>query len=415
MENPMKKMFLVPMVMIIVIMCCEKQQSDTKNYRSFTAAESKIAKSGSGFGMNVFKRINMNSQDSNLFISPLSISMALSMALNGANDSTYTAMRNSLGFENLTIEEINANYKSLMDLLQGLDPDVIFEIANSIWYRDTYIFNQKFFADNQHYYNALVSARNFNDPNTVNVINDWVKQKTRNKITSIINQIDPEIIMILLNAIYFKGTWTYEFDPTLTRDDQFTTTGGNQVPCRLMKQSGDYGYYQNDHFQCVDLPYGNDIFRMTVFLPFSDNGVNTLIAGMDKNQFDAWTSSMTVRRGTVLLPKFRITYERLLNDILSDLGMGIAFIPDAADFTNLDSVNGHHIYISRVRHKTFVQVDEEGTEAAAVTSVEFGVTSSGPPNDNFYFRADHPFVFCIREARNNTVLFIGKVTNPVWE
>lgn len=409
----MKKIFLTSLFLIAAIICCKNQETKSKNYRDFNAVERKIAESGSQFGLNVFKQINLNSQNSNLFISPIGISMVLSMALNGANGSTYTAMRNTLGFDGLTLEEINSNYQSLMNRLHGLDPKVIFEIANSIWSCHTFQFNKKFLNDNQHYYNALVSAQDFNNPNTVNIINDWVKQKTRNKITSIINQIDPEIIMILLNAIYFKGTWKYEFDKKMTHDALFRVPGGNMVSCKMMKQSGDYNYYQNDQFQCVDLPYGNGIYRMTVFLPATDNDVDNLISGMSMEKFNLWTGKMTVRCGTVYLPKFKITFERTLNDILSDLGMGIAFIPNGADFTNLDSKNGHNIYISRVRHKSFVEVTEEGTEAAAVTSVEFGVTSVGPSTDEFYFRADHPFVFCIREARSNTIMFIGKVVNPI--
>ncbi len=409
----MKTTALISSFLIIALISCENQQADKRDFRPFTASESKIAESGSSFGLQIFKSISQAAPDSNLFISPLSISMALSMALNGASDSTYSALRNTLGFETLTLEEINTNYKSLIGLLQGLDPDVIFEIANSIWYRNTYLFNQKFLNDNQNYYNALVTASNFNDPNTVHVINNWVKQKTRNKITSIIAQIDPEIIMILLNAIYFKGTWTYEFDKKLTQVDQFTVSGGYTVPCKMLKQSGDFGYYQNDQFQCVDLPYGNGIFRMTILLPVTNNSVNSFISGISKEQFDTWTADMTIRRGTVLFPKFKFAYERRLNDVLSGLGMEIAFIPGAADFTNLDSVNGRDIFIHSVRHKSFVQVDEEGTEAAAVTSVEFGVTSVSP-NDRFYFLANRPFVFVIRESRANTILFIGKVMNPVW-
>ena len=248
----------------------------------------------------------------------------------------------------------------------------------------------------------------FSSPSSVDIINNWVDEKTNSKIDKIIDNIDPMTMMFLINAIYFKGMWTYEFDKNMTSDEQFTKPDGSQVPCKMMKMTADLNYFADETVQIVDLPYGDGQFSMTVILPRSDQSIDAVAADLTPSQWTEWLSKLTKASGTVELPKFKLEYEKKLNDALTALGMGIAF-SGQADFTRIDRKGG--LYISKVKHKTFVEVDEEGTEAAAVTVVDIRLTSVGPSVE-FYLRVDRPFIFAIRENHSQTILFIGKIVEP---
>ncbi len=354
--------------------------------------------------------MNESFSNENVFISPLSVSLALGMTINGARNETYDAMRFTLGLEELTPEEINLNYFSLIQLLRGLDSKVVFEMANSIWYKNSLNVQEKFIKDNRTYFDAEVTAMDFGDAGSVEQINRWVADKTHDKIRSIVERIDPDLVMLLINAIYFKGTWTYEFNKEDTRDEVFIRADGKTAPCRMMMQSGDFNYQYTDRYQAVDLPYGEGDFSMTILLPPDGTDIDEFIRTLDQEVLRSITESFLIRSGTVEIPKFKLELKYSLNETLKALGMEPAFIPGAADFSGIDSISGKQLFISSVNHKTFVQVDEEGTEAAAVTSVGISITSVG--EGGFNFRADRPFVFFIRENRSQTVLFIGKVVNP---
>jgi len=335
--------------------------------------------------------------------------MALAMTWNGAAGTTEQAMRNTLEFGDMSSQEINESFRSLIQLLTSLDPEVQFQIANSIWYRLGFDVEKNFIDINRTYFNAEVRSLDFSLPSAVDVINSWVNENTNGKIKEIIKKIDPEIVMFLINAIYFKGTWTYQFDKDETRDDWFTKPDSSQVSCKLMRQENDFQYFETDDFQAVDLPYGKGRFSMTVILPKPDKSVDSLIAVMNSENWAEWTGSFKKEHGTLLLPRFKLEYEIKLNDVLKALGMEIAFEPGIADFTNINKEGG--LYISEVRHKTFVKVDEEGTDAAAVTVVEIGRTSVGP--HGFYMKVNRPFLFVIRENSSNTILFMGKIIEPM--
>ncbi|MFQ5866019.1 MAG: serpin family protein, partial [bacterium] len=289
--------------------------------------------------------------------------------------------------------------------------EVIFQIANSIWYRQGMTFEEEFINLNKTFFNALVRALDFSDPNSVNIINDWVKENTNGKIEKIIDRIDPGIVMFLINAIYFKGTWTYEFDKELTQDDFFTLPDGSQKACKMMIQTGEFNYFENDDFQAIDLPYGQGQFSMTIFLPRASKDVDSLVEELDAQNWNSWLSSFSADSVTLQLPKFKLEYEIKLNDVLTALGMGIAFTPGGADFTRMYKAGG--LWIDYVKHKTFVEVNEEGTEAAAVTVVAI-IRSGGGPEIKF-MRVDRPFVFVIRENHSQTILFMGKMVEPTFE
>jgi serpin B len=374
--------------------------------RELTVAEKRLVETDNKFGFKLFREIVRQEQNKNVFISPLSVSMALGMTYNGANGSTETAMRQTLEFGDMTLEEINSSYKSLIELLSQLDPKVKFQLANSIWYRQEYAFEPEFINLNQTYFNAVVRGLDFNDPDAARTINGWVEQNTNGKIKQIVD--DPiawETVMFLINAIYFKGIWTYQFDPQQTQDDQFNLLDGSKKSCKMMNLKADLPYFANAQFQAVDLPYGDGDFSMTILLPSPQTPINALIADLQHENWQLWAKSFSKQAGSLALPKFLLEYDLTLNDVLKALGMAIAF-SGQADFTKMHKQGG--LFISKVKHKTFVEVNEEGTEAAAVTSVEIGRTSVG----GFVMRVDRPFVFVIRENYSGTILFIGKIVNP---
>lgn len=416
MYRTIRKVFMNSIKCFLFVLCCplvfvQCQDKDTGvPYRELTVAEKKLVQSGNSFGFKLFSKVSESSSNQNVFISPLSVSLALGMTINGARNETYDAMRSTLDLAELTQEEINLNYLSLIQLLSGLDRKVIFEIANSIWYRNSLNVQEKFIKDNRTYFDAEVTAIDFGDPGSVGRINRWVGEKTHDKIRSIVDRIDPDLVMLLINAIYFKGTWTYEFKKEDTRDEVFIRADGKTTPCRMMMQSGEFNYHYTDRYHAVDLPYGDGDFSMTILLPHEGTDIDELIRTLDQKELRSITESFLIRSGTVEIPKFKLELKYSLNETLKALGMEPAFIPGAADFSGIDSISGKQLFISSVNHKTFVQVDEEGTEAAAVTSVGISLTDVG--EGGFYFRADRPFVFFIRENRSQTVLFIGKVVNP---
>jgi serpin B len=344
----------------------------------------------------------------NVFLSPLSASLALGMTMNGARGETFDAMRHTLAFGNLSQAEINQSYRGLIDLLVELDPKVRMEIANSIWYRDGFPFHADFFDVTRTHFDAEVAGLNFDSPASVTRINDWVKEKTSGKIEEIVDRIDRRTVMFLINAIYFKGSWTNRFDPARTYDAPFYDASGTRqvrtVP--MMNREGPIRVAAGEGFEAVDLPYGNGAFSMTILLPDAGGDVERLLASLDATEWGSLVEGFAEREMGIALPKFRLEYEQHLVDALTALGMGPAFAPGRADFTGM-SPAGKDLYISDVLQKTFVEVNEEGTEAAAVTKVEIRETSAPA-----VFTVNRPFLFVLREKFSGTILFVGKIVEP---
>ena len=416
----MKNTFLfIGLVIFIFTMSCEnttssKDKGGKKQIRELSETEQQIVESNKKFGLNLFKKIvEQEDPTKDIFISSLSVSMALGMTLNGADGETYEAMQKTLAFEDLTNEEINKAYKDLIKLLINLDDKVLFEIANSIWYRNTFQVEDAFLETNKTWFEAEIIASDFNDPGTVDIINNWVSAKTYEKINKIVERINPETVMFLINAIYFNGTWKYEFDKDDTYDTVFNLADGSATDCKMMKISGGFNYYQDDDVQIIDLPYGDGEFSMTLFLPEVGKGIDEFIATLDENQWNYYLSSLQSDSGTLEMPKLKLEYKLTMNEVLKALGMSVAFDPGNADFSKINPTVD--LFISKVLHKTFIKVDEEGTEAAAVTAVIIDVTSTGPGSQKFYMRADRPFMFAIREKHSGSILFMGKMMQPVWE
>jgi len=385
-------------------------QEITRLPRELSSAETGLIEADNAFGLKLFARIlEQQDEGANVFVSPLSVAMALGMAYNGAEGATRDAMRATLELHGLGLEEVNQSYRDLIDLLRGLDPNVEFMIGNSIWYDQRYTFQQEFLDVNREYFDAEVTGLDFTSPGAAPTINDWVSEKTKGKIDEIVSSpISPELVMFLINAIYFKGDWTRPFDKDRTRPAPFTLADGSrkQVDMMFYPEPDSVWVYADGSVTVLDLPYGGRAYSMTIVLPAEGADVGSLVASLSAEAWRAWTVGLRVERAIVSMPKFTLEYELELSDALKALGMGVAFDPSVADFTRIYD-GAERVFISKVKHKTFVDVNEEGTEAAAATSVEVGVTSLPP-----VIAVDRPFLFAIREKFSGTILFMGVIEDP---
>jgi serpin B len=366
-----------------------------------------LVESDNSFGLKLFCELAGKQEDSNIFISPLSVSMALGMTYNGADGTTKEAMEKTLELNGLTTGEVNESYKNLIRLLTQLDPKVQFKIANSIWYEETLIPEEEFLNTCREYFDARVSGLDFDDPGAAKTINAWVSENTQGRIGEIVDDpIDASLVSFLINAIYFKGAWTYEFDKEKTGHASFRLSDGTRKYCKMMEQRNLFEYFSNEEVEAVDLPYGDGSFSMTIFLPHQEKNIDSLMAKLDQESYSRWIDGLSFPDDSfdVYIPKFTLEYGVTLNDALGALGMEIAFIPGAADFSRM--YQNHRVWIDEVKHKTFVEVNEEGTEAAAATSVSMALGT--PPG----FWANRPFVFVIRENESGAILFIGKIMDP---
>lgn len=381
--------------------------------RDLTASEKSVVSSANTFGIKLLSQLSqMDEKEENIFISPLSISMALGMALHGARGETQEEMKRVLEFQNISIDDINESYRGLLDLFPDVDPAVKMMIANSVWYRYNFPVLAEFIETNKKYFDAEVQGLDFDSPDAPKIINNWVKEKTNGLIEEIAPEsIDPLTMMFLINAIYFKGDWTHQFDKKKTRDADFRLTDGSTIPVKMMTQKNKFRYYQSSDFSIIDLPYGDEHFSMTIILPPEGQSIHDFTDSMTGEMWRNLLNQLpeTKYEIDIYLPRFELEYEESLVDVLKALDMQTAFHPSNADFTGLYDKNlePRNAYISDVMHKTFVNVNEEGTEAAAVTSVVIGVDSAPPA-----FFVDRPFLFAIRENSSDTILFIGKMVKP---
>lgn len=377
-----------------------------------TTKQQQLVDGSNAFGFNLFRKAaEISGTDINMMISPLSVSMALGMTRNGAAGTTLDAMTSTLGFEGLTDQEINESYKYILETFSALDPKVNLTIANSIWHRNTFSVLQQFIETNQNYFNASVAALDFSDPAAVKTINDWVSANTNQLIPSIIDEIPADAVMYLINAVYYKGQWRFQFEKDKTAAKPFLLSDGSQVQAESMLQRADLRYFKGSCFQAVELPYNQGNFNMSILLPDAGKSITDVITLLSQENWEGWETGYANTDVQIQLPKFKYKYdEKNMNTVLSALGMGVAFDPGFADFTRINSDG--NLYISDVKHKTFIETNEEGTEAAAVTSVEISYTSIGTDPQPVSFIADHPFVYVITEKSTGTILFIGSVVNP---
>lgn len=369
----------------------------------------KIISGNNGLGFALLKEAEPDS-DGNIFISPTSLFLALAMTYNGAEDITGEEMSALLGVAGIDEGELNKASASLMSMLHSHAKDIELNIANSIWINQRYHFQVHFSKSVQDYYNAKIEEINVSDDESVKMINNWVKDATNGKIEDIVEApLNPDLVSILINAIYFKGDWLYQFDKKKTEERTFYLGDGTEKTVPLMRLSEELSYLENDHFQAVSLPYKGEKMSMKVFLPKNDTSLDELHGMLTNENWQEWLKLFNKKEGTILLPKFKLEYETELNDTLKKLGMESAFYKDA-HFTKMIQ-EPDPIWIDKVKQKTYLDVNEEGTEAAAVTSVEM-VTESSVADPPFYMEVNRPFFITLTDDETGTILFMGKINNP---
>jgi serine protease inhibitor len=389
----------------------EAAMEDQKGTPASGKVDARLASASTNFGFKLFAEVGRQGAGKNIFISPSSIGLCLAMAYNGAEGETKQAMARTFEATGMTLEELNRAYAGLKAALESPDPKVQLEIANSLWAKKGIRLNPEFIKRNKQFYDAQVTELDFDNPASAATINQWVNDKTKGKIDQIVDNISGDTILFLINAIYFKGKWADEFAKDKTKEDAFNLESGSQKRVPMMTQSGNYKYYDGKTFQAISLPYGGGRVSMYIFLPAKGTSLSEFQKSLSASSWESWMKEFAQSEGDITLPRFKIEYEVTLNDALKALGMESAFDPSRANFKGMLQ-SEQNVYISKVKHKTFVEVNEEGTEAAAVTSTEMRATSAMRPRERFRMVVDHPFFCAIRDNQTGTVLFMGSIMEP---
>ncbi|HTV95114.1 MAG TPA: serpin family protein [Steroidobacteraceae bacterium] len=366
--------------------------------------------SDAAFSFNLLRQLAQDQPATNISLSPYSAATVLEMVSNGAAGRTQEQMRQVLGTSGLSSANVNAAHKSIAGALKSASDQVVLETADAIWYRSGTKIRPEFIAVNQAFYDATVDPLDFSDPHAVDVINDWASDKTHGKIKHIADgMIDPgSARLFLADAVYFKGKWAHPFETKDTKDRPFYLRSGAEKPVPMMTQTRHFDYRDGPDYQAVRLPYAGDNLAMYVFLPTSDSSLADLVGKLTGDAWERIRVEFRSANGTVVMPKFRIEYGTQLKRPLESLGMKLAFDAGQADFSGI----APHLYISAAIQKTFVEVNEEGTEAAAVTGIAVTATALALPAPPFQMIVDRPFLFLIEDRPTQTILFAGLVYDP---
>lgn len=399
--------FLLIFFLLFTANGCNKEPAGPGQPKAITLTSKgqEVIQHSNSFGIDLFRAV-ASAEESNLMLSPLSASTALTMLLNGCNSATYEQIRNMLGFEGLSLKEINDAYGSLVGQLLNVDNEVQLSLANAVWYTQDLTVRQEYLDSMKYAFDAMIGKLDFNQPSSLETINNWARDNTNGKITRVINEIDPQMVMFLMNALYFKGSWTYSFPESQTNQAPFHPQNENRVNVDMMRSRIPVKMYNANNATAVELPYGRQNFAMVIIVP--DGALNQYLQEFDNTEWNEVTNGLDEVTDPaeieMIMPKFKFEYEKYLNDQLKSLGMTDAFDPARADLSN---ISDKQLYIDFVKQNTFVDVNEQGTEAAAVTTI--GMKEVSMPAT---FTVDKPFIFVIRERMTNTLLFIGKVEMP---
>jgi serpin B len=363
------------------------------------------------FPISLFKAVAKGKTKKNVLVSPLSVSTALTMAYMGAAADTKKAMASTLDLTG-TDTEAGTKYKQTLDSLRQPGGSTKLEIANALFARQKIKFKEKFLDQNKQYFNAKVTTLDFKSPTATATINKFVADSTHNKIKSIVDEIPENQVLYLVNAIYFKGSWDDPFDKGATTSRDFHLADGTVKKVPMMREGGDdLFYFDTSSFQAIKLGYADKRLSMCIFLPKKSSSLDAFEAQLDESKWNEWKYNFRKRPGLLTLPKFTVSDGMKLNPILAQLGMGIAFDPRKADFSGINVEDDP--YISEVMHKTFMEVNEEGTEAAAVTSIGVAAATGAPVlPPPFIMNVDRPFFIAIHDSKTDNLLFVGHIADP---
>lgn len=396
---------LIAILSILTFTACSEGVATSDSKYDLARISQDLVEGNSQFAFDIFKTLNREDTDKSIFISPLSISTALTMTYNGAESSTKEAMEKTLGFKDIDRDIVNEGYSNLLRFLQDVDEKLELNVANSIWIRQGQEIKEDFLSNNKSSFSTEIAALDFAKDSAVNTINKWIDDATKGKIAKMLEPpIDPDVIMYLINAIYFKGEWSKQFDPERTYDGTFKTFDGTEQAVKMMSLKDKVDYTEGDDYKAVRLPYGQGKLAMYAILPNEDVSINDFIDSMELDKWNEIRNNMVDTADVLLqIPKFELEYGiKNLNSSLIELGMGEAFSEDA-DFSGIRE----DVFISNVFHKAVIEVNEEGSEAAAATVIGIGLTSA--IIDPITFIADRPFMFIIADETTGTMLFMGKL------
>lgn len=410
-----QRLYVAFISLVVLLTSCEKkntieQSGDPVNITT-EIYQKGVIDSANRFAFDLFKpALAAANGTENIMISPFSISSALSMTLNGATGETFEAMRKTLGLEQKTLEQINNTYLKLMTEMVPVDKRVVVEIANSVWVEKRLIVKQPFIIELQKSYKAEARDIDVTNPDAVSIVNGWIAEKTHDKITDMLNKLDPDLAMLLINAVYFNGKWRYRFDKDETREEPFYSTPSVSKTVPMMHQTENLKAVKSNNLTIAEIPYGQGNYTMVVVLPDENVTTSDVANSLTPSMWQEWMGLLAenTHKVDLSIPRFKYMYKRLLNDDLIGLGMGIAF----SDFANFDNISDQGLKISRVLHQTFIDTNEEGTEAAAATVVEIVLTSASPTPLVVKVILDHPFLYFIRETSTGAILFMGRVSDP---
>ena len=406
------RLSLILVILPVLLVACEKRNSndlpgDPVNI-STEVYQKEVITSATRFAFDMFKPVISGAKGTdNIMISPFSITSALSMTLNGAASGTFDAVRKTLRFEDKTLQQINETYLKLMTEMVPVDKRVVVEMANSVWVEKHIAAKEPFMTALKTWYKAEARDIDINDPDALAKVNGWIAEKTHDKITDMLDFLEPDLAMLLINAVYFNGKWRYQFDKDDTSDEPFYVSPSSPKNVPMMHLKENLNVALTDNCAIIELPYGQGNYTMVVVLPDENVTTNEIADKLTPEKWNEWTNLLTDNTSEVDLsmPRFKYEYKRTLNDDLINMGMGIAFSP-SADFSNICD---NQLMISRVEHQTFIETNEEGTEAAAATVVVFKDTAAGKTLE---INLNRPFVYFIREISTGTILFMGRVSDP---
>ena len=408
----MKRLFFFILLAPFLMGCSSNDGIDNNGRKNIELSRSEevMTEETLDFAFRFFQQVNKSEMEqANWMVSPLSAGMALGMITNGASGNTLKEMKATLGFSQASIDEMNAYYRRLLTEMPGLDKTTQLSLANSIWIDNGFQVKSPFVDVNEQMYNAKVSNLDFTSVNAPTTINNWCSDHTNGRIPKVLKEIAPGTQMLLLNALYFKGIWKkgYKFEKLNTQDEDFTNADGSITKVKMMNQTNRYRYTSNDYFGIADFDYGNGAYSMTIFLPNTDRTFEECLEALTAENWVAWGKELSNRKLYVKMPRLEIEYNKDLKEDMKALGMKDAFNSAAADFSN---ISNNDLYLGLLKQFTYLKVDEEGTEAAAVTVG--GMSNAAPPilEEPTPFYLNRPFVFMIRESSTGTILFMGKVT-----
>lgn len=377
--------------------------------RPLTAGEQRVLAASNNFSFALFRQLNAVQKDSNIFTSPLAVSMALATTLSGASGSTYDQIRGALLLTSIADDDVNTSYASLLALLRTLDASgADIHDASSLWYQNEFAVNQSFIDAGLKSFNTQVSGVDFSMLNAARAINEWAESSTLGKTVSMVDETKAGQSMLLMNAVSFQGTWRLPFDTARTGTAPFRTASGLQtVP--MMMQGAVFRYYSSSSFEAADLQFGNGTYSMTIVLPRSGTSIDAVAGAIQEMGDGFWTGRFRDVPMQLYLPRFRIEWDHSLNDDLKALGVRDAFTGGVADFTRMSS-RGRELSLDLMKQKTFVSVNEDGTEAAAVLHIPSD--AGGVPFPLIMF-VNRPFMVIVHERLTGTIIFLGKVMRIV--